>query len=360
MTFNLHVTPDAEMNIIFDPISGQQLKARGNGDIEIKINAAGELTMTGPYEVEDGEYRFALKTFVSKNFKVAKGSKITWYGDPYLADLDIKTIYKLQTSLYPLMPPDLASNYRKNTDVNCVMALTNTLENPLIGFDIEIPRADNTIKSVMNSIRSNEQELTTQFFTLLIVNSFITPSSGIGNNTQTSGSTMAANYTSELLANKFNSLLSQATGNVDVGFNYKPGDNISNQEIAVALSTQSKDGRLVLNTNLGVSQGNSANNNPSNIIGDFNLEYMLSQQGDVRLRAYNESNEFNITNVQQSPYTQGVSVFYQKEFDNTKDLKALQRFLNIFRRKDKKVPVKKKTKKTKKEEPKDTPNRTVE
>lgn len=358
LAFNLDVTPDAEINIIFDPISGQSLKARGNGDIEMKISPTGEFTMEGPYEVEEGRFIFALKSYVRKEFKVAKGSRITWFGDPYLADLNIKTIYTLQTSLFPLMPPDLADKYRKNTDVQCIMHLTNTLENPLISFDIVVPRADDNIKSVLSSIRSNEQELTTQFFTLLVVNTFITPSTGVGNN-QSSGSNIAANYTTELLTNKFNSLLSQATGNLDVGFNYKPGDNISNNEIAVALSKQSKDGRLVLSTNLGVSQGNNINNNPSSFVGEFNLEYMLNEEGDVRLRAYNESNEFNITNVQQSPYTQGVAVFYQKEFDGAKNLKAWQKFLNVFRKDENDIvygendkPIRRKdAPKPKKEEP---------
>ncbi|MFI5203440.1 MAG: translocation/assembly module TamB domain-containing protein [Flavobacteriales bacterium] len=358
LTFNLDVTPDAEINIIFDPISGQSLKVRGNGNIEMNISPTGEFTMEGPYEVEDGKFIFALKSYVRKEFKVAKGSRITWFGDPYLADLNIKTIYYLQTSMFPLMPPDLANNYRKNTDVQCVMHLTNTLENPLISFDIIVPRADDNIKSVLNSIRANEQELTTQFFTLLVVNTFITPSSGVGNN-QSAGSNIAVNYSTELLTNKFNALLSKATGSLDVGFNYKPGDNISNNEIAVALSKQSKDGRLVLSTNLGVSQGNNANNNPSSFVGEFNLEYMLNEEGDVRLRAYNESNEFNITNVQQSPYTQGVAVFYQKEFDSSKDIKVWQKFLNIFRRKEKDVKFEKKEK-PKEPEPEKKPENNTE
>ena len=337
MKFNMEITPDAEISIVFDKIAGDQLRARGRGNLLMEIDPSGDFRMTGPFVVEQGDYMFTLKGIVKKYFTVAKGSTINWYGDPLAAEIDIKAVYKQSTTLYDIMPADIAANYKKNVDVETIMQLKGNLFNPLIGFDIRVPKADENAKSVLNSIKATEQELNKQVFSLLIINKFLPPSTGIGTSNESSNTNIAANYTSELLTNQLNSMLSQISDDFDIGLNYKPGDNISNQEIAVALSTQSKSGRLILSGNFGVSQATGANQNPSNIIGDFNIEYLINTEGTFRVRGFNESNEFDITRINQSPYTQGVGLFYQKEFDNARELRSVQRFFNLFRKKQNKV-----------------------
>jgi hypothetical protein len=333
MTFDFKVTPDAEINLVFDKLSGAQLKARGNGPIKMEITPLGEFLMTGVYEVEDpSTYKLAMMSVINKNFVVAKGGTIKWFGDPMNAEIDITAVYKLKASVYDIMPVDIQSSYRKNVDVNVDIQLKNSLFKPDFVFDINIPKADENVRSALATVKNTNEELFRQTMSLLIINKFMTPSNAIG--TSANAGSGAANYTSELVTNQLNSLLSQISKDVDIGVNYKPGDEISNQEIAVALSTQALNGRINISTNVGVSNS-TTNQNQSSLIGDFNIEYLLTEDGNVRVRGYNESNDFDITNSQQAPYTQGVAIFYQKDFDNSKELKLLQRFFNIFRSKEK-------------------------
>jgi hypothetical protein len=64
-----------------------------------------------------------------------------------------------------------------------------------------------------------------------------------------------------------------------------------------------------------VARGNSENQS-TNYIGDIRIEYNITRDGRVKLMVYNESNNQRLTAVTQSPYTQGVGVVYQEEFDN--------------------------------------------
>jgi translocation and assembly module TamB len=84
----------------------------------------------------------------------------------------------------------------------------------------------------------------------------------------------------------------------------------------LALSTQLFNERLAIAGNFGVRRGNEANQNPTNYIGDIRVEYKITRDGRIRLIVYNESNDFRTVTTQQSPYTQGVGVLYQNEFDD--------------------------------------------
>lgn len=352
LDFDLDVTPDAEITVVFDKLTGQQLKAKGRGPIKMEITPLGDFIMNGVYEIESGSYKLAMQSIVNKNFEVAKGGTIKWYGDPLNAEIDMTAVYKLQASPYPIMPADIQSSYRKNMEVVVDIRLKNSLYRPDFVFDFNVPRGDENVKAAVASVKSTQEELFRQTMALLLVQSFLTPANAVG--TSTASSNAAGNYTSELVTNQLNALLSQISKDFDIGVNYKPGDEISDREIALALSTQILNGRINVSTNVGISQSaaSAAAANQNNVIGDFNIEYLITEDGNVRARAYNESNSFDITKLQQAPYTQGVGIIYQKEFDNARELKLWQKFLNIFRRSENDVHFDKKTRAQKKEDKK--------
>jgi hypothetical protein len=132
---------------------------------------------------------------------------------------------------------------------------------------------------------------------------------------QNGGGVGLANNGSELLSSQISNWLSQISDDFDLGFNYRPGDKISNEEIELALSTQLFNDRITVSGNFGVARGNSENQS-TNYIGDIRIEYNITRDGRVKLMVYNESNNQRLTAVTQSPYTQGVGVVYQEEFDN--------------------------------------------
>lgn len=335
MNFNFDITPDAEVQIVFDKLAGDMMRGRGAGHIQMEIDRFGEFTMYGQYVVEQGDYLFTLMNVINKRFTVKKGSTISWYGDPLAADIDLKAIYKVNASLFEIMPVDVAAKYKKNMDVECEMNLKHNLFKPDISFDISVPRGDDEVRSALSVIRASEQEMNRQFFSLLAINKFLPLTNSISNaasNAVTGGKATL----SELVSSQMSNWLSQISDEFDVGLNYKPGDEISSDEIAVALSTQFFNDRLTLNTNLGVSKGNSANQNPNQLIGDFNVEYKINEDGTFRIRGFNQTNEFDITRISQSPYTQGVGVYYTEDFDKLGDLKIIKKLKSWFKRKDKK------------------------
>lgn len=326
MNFDLDITDEAEVKIVFNKTAGDEMIGKGEGHITMVIDPLGDFNMYGQYSVVDAFYRFTLLDVINKNFTVRKGGTINWYGDPYNADLNLQAVYKVKTSLFDIMPPDIADDYRKATEVNCIMNFKNSLYSPDIKFDIEVPKADENARSMINSIRSTEQELSKQFFALMVMNKFM-PLGGSSNREHTTAS--AFSTPSELLSSQLSNWLSQISDEFDIGVNYRPGTNITGEQVELAFSTQFFDDKVTISTNVGVSQGTSVNPN-NQIIGDFNVEVKLDEDGNMRVRGFNESNQFDIANVTQAPFTQGVGVFYTEEFDKLNETKTWLAVRSIF------------------------------
>jgi len=330
LTLNMDITEDADIQLVFDDVVGDMMRGTGTGHIEMYIDQFADFYMFGNYEITEGSYLFTLKDLINKKFKVKKGGSIAWYGDPYDADIDITAVYNLRTSLYDIMPENQRESYRQKTDVDCEMRLTENLFNPQIHFGIDLPRSDENAKSILKSIVNTETEMNKQVFALLLLNKFL-PSEYNTSGSSSGGGAILGSTTSEMLSNQLSNMLSKFSDDFDIGFNYQPGDEISSQEVALALSTQLFDDRVSIRTNVGVSHQNSGESS-NRLIGDVDVEYKINEEGNTRVHAFNRSNEYDITQ-QEATNTQGVGVFYQESFSTLSELTCKVR--NIFVRESK-------------------------
>ncbi len=325
MKFELELRPDAEIGIkLENPQTTGDITARGNGNIQMSINKDSEFKMYGDYILNgEGVYLFTIQNIISKKFNIQNGSTITWNGDPYDAKVDLKAIYNVKASLYPILVGTAENVSKKKVQVQDIISIQGKLTNPNIGFDISLPNVDQDIKDRFFSIldRNDQEQMIQQSFSLLAMNQFIsqnrnTYSSSIGNSVSSSSS--------DMISNQISNWLSQISKDFDISLNYRPEDQLTSQELQVALSTQIFNDRVTFDGNFGVggnlrteNQNNNKTNN--NIIGDVNVEVKLTEDGRFRFKAFNRSNNNDFTNYF-SPYTQGIGFFYRRDFDNIKEL----------------------------------------
>lgn len=330
MNFELDVTPDAKMRIIFDEAIGDVVEGRGKGHISMMITTGGQFEMYGQYEITEGSYMFTYQNTFAKRFVVEPGGTVSWFGDPYGADLNLVAVYPLKATVADLVP-SLAGRYRKPVPVEVQMHMTHSLFNPDIDFDIDLPTIDEGAMSQVQTAISTSQEMNRQVFALIVLNQFILPDNGIQD---ASSSTSFGSSGFAVINNQVNDMLSDISNNFDIGVNYTPGDELSSEEMALALGTQLLDGKIEINGNFGVSNAPTGveADDPSSIIGDVDIEYHVNEDETFNIHAFNESVEFDPTNNQATKYTQGVGVYYEEEFDDLGELEILQRFLNIFRK----------------------------
>lgn len=318
LDIQIDITPDAELAIIFDEAVGDVMKGKGTGHISLGISKLATFDMYGQIEITSGSYLFTLKNLVNKEFQIQPGGSIAWFGNPYEAELNLNAMYKVNASLSDILAEQSAVSGQR-VPVDLIMTLRGKMLNPSVDFKIDLPTVDPLTKSRFESVVSTEQERNRQAFALLVLRQFVNPPNIVKATNTTTNNLFVENST-ELLSSQISNWLSQISDDFNLGFNYRSGDQISNEEVALALSTQLFDNRVQLSGNFGVSRGNAINQQPSNYIGDVKVEYLLTKEGRLKLIAYNESNNYRNVNTQQSPYTQGVGIVYQQEFNHWSDL----------------------------------------
>jgi hypothetical protein len=325
LNVDLEVTPDAEVQLIFDPKVGDIMKSRGYGNLNLQVNTLGRFNIFGEYHIEEGDYLFTMQNVINRKFNIDNGV-IRWNGDPLDAYIDIKAIYPTKAALYDLFGTELPgeeavtgngeSAYRRKTTVYCQLLMTDKLMKPNVKYDIYLPSLDDETRALVNNEINTEEELNKQFISLLVLNRFMPKNSEEVLNLSSSSNVAGVNA-SEFLSNQLSNWLSQISSDYDIRVNYRPGfDNqMTNDEVELALSTQLLNDRLSINGNVDVTTNATAESS-NNIVGDFDLDYKITEK--LRLKAYNHSNDKLLTEL--SPYTQGVGVVFKEEFNNLGEL----------------------------------------
>ncbi|MCB0794113.1 MAG: translocation/assembly module TamB, partial [Flavobacteriales bacterium] len=318
LDLNVDVTRDARFELIFDPTVGDILSGTAEGHVELSVTPAGDLGMQGDLEIVDGSYLFTLRNVLSKRFDVEPGGSISWFGDPYDAQLALDAVYKVRASLYDILPAERSEAYTRRVPVDVIMKLRERLNDPEIGFNVRLPTVDEGIRTQVNTLLSEPDEMNRQVFSLIVLNKFL-PVDRFGGQSSTGGN-VASTTGSEMLSNQVSNWLSRLSNDVDLGFNYRPGDNVTQDELELAVSTELFNERLLISTNVGVQYGSTTGQTNNNLVGDFQAEYRLTDDNKLRLKAFSQANDRNLNQADQATTTQGVGLAYREEFNDLGEL----------------------------------------
>ncbi len=344
MSFNVHVTPDAEAHLVIASKVGDELTSTGSGNIQLGMSNFGEFSIKGNYTIESGNYKFVLQNIINKDFTLQPGGTIEWNGDPYNADVDIYCVHEVRTNLAPLFPFDSTGAYKRNIPVYCGLELRGKITAPDIKFSIDLPTVDADTKTTVDSYMSTPDELNRQIFSLLIISSFLPIQEGANNATSAAPTQNIYGYAGyAALTSQLNNLLNSISKQVNIGVNYTPGTALSAQEAQVLLSTELLGGRVEIHTDvaaMGTTASGAPTENSNNVVGEVTVDYKVSKDGKVKVKAFNKANDYTTTNLVNSPYTQGVGLSYSEGFNTRKEL--WEKIKSKFKRKpEKEQPVKK-------------------
>lgn len=307
LDLGLRINQDAEVEV-FLPDQLGNLKASGTGNLLMGMTPATPFSLSGTYTLSKGSFLFQFKNLLRLPMSISQGSTISWTGDAADANMSVSAVYKTKASMKGLTTNPEEEGIR--IPVECVIRIGGKLMNPDISFSINLPNVEESLKNqVYTAIDTNNPTVVTeQTIYLMVMNQFKPV-------VASSGSSVDVGATSvSLITNQINTMLSQITSNVNVNMNYKPGTSTTSQEFDVGISTQLFDDRLLIDGTFGMnSYTNSTVQQSSTIVGDINIEYVLTQNRRWRARAFNRTNTLNILN-NNAPYTQGVGIKYQRDF----------------------------------------------
>ncbi|MDR1918484.1 MAG: translocation/assembly module TamB domain-containing protein [Tannerellaceae bacterium] len=312
MNITLDVTPDADLELIMDPMAGDKIKGYGNGSLLIEYGSKTDPRIYGVFNILSGSYNFSLQQLIRKDFKLREGSTVSFRGDPNDAVLNINAIYNVTANIGDLDPSLVEESARTNIPVNCVLLLEGMLQNPAISFDLELPGSNSELERKVKSYANTEDMMTRQIVYLLVLSRFHPLDFA-----QAGRSNELSAVTSAAISSQISSILSAITDKVQIGTNIRTSQEGFNEtEVEMLFSGQLWDSRLLFNGNFGYRN----NPNVKNVfVGEFDLEYLLSPSGEFRLKAYNHANDM-YRYLKQSLTTQGFGIMYKKDFSTFSEL----------------------------------------
>ena len=320
LNLQIEATPAADVNLIIDPISGDMISGKGNGNIRIEYNSSqADTKMYGNYNLESGNYLFTLQNVFRKEFKIESGSSVYWTGSPSSAQVNIRAIYSLTASLKDLLDEDLLSSVqgsRITVPVNCILILTDDLMAPAIKFDIDLPSSDDGLKQVVRNVINTDEMLTQQILYLLLFNKFYMPNN---QNVVNLSSNEFWSLATSTASAQLNNLISQFSENnaLSLGFDIRRVTDMG-MEYQLDLLYQPND-RWIVNGNFGYRDNNSNIENYNQYITDVDIEYLLTESGKLRAKFYNHTID-RTAQLRTAKNTQGIGLVYRESFDSVGDM----------------------------------------
>jgi len=325
MNFALDITPDAYTEIQIDPRTGENIQGRGRGVLTLNIDTQGNFSIQGSYEITEAKYNFSLYNVIRREFIVQPGGRISWFGDPYEGVLDIRAYYQESVSLQNLQNLQAGNledpQMRRRWPLKVNMDLKGNLLSPDITFNFdfgEFPSEGNIqtyISAFQNRIANDEQEKNRQVFSVIMMRS-LSPEgqfSGVSN--------IATSNLSQLLSSQLNSFIAQVDQNLEVDIDLANLDQNALETFQLRVAYTFLDGRLRVTRDGGFTdlQGNADLNS---IAGDWQAEYLLTEDGRYRMRIYNRNNfnTFTSLSLARNVATYGVSVSQNLAFNSFGEL----------------------------------------
>ena len=325
ITMALNVQDNTAFQLVIDPTVGSALKGRGNGMLNLHINPGnGIFNMYGDYTLIEGSFLFSLQNIISKKFIIESGSMIQWTGEPVDARLDINAVYKLKTSLQPLLNTVTASSdddqsgsriSDRSVPVDCKIHIGGRLSNPQLDFSVVVPVTDIETQAAVASVLNTQEAQAQQFISLVALGTF--SNSGSANIGASSGVATGLEMLTNQLTNWF------STDDYRIILNYRAGSEMTGDEVDFGFSTNLINNRLLVEVegNYIIDNKQAVSNNVSNFMGEAHVTWLIDKSGNLRLKAFTQT--IDRFDENQGLQETGIGISYKEDFNNFKDLKQL-------------------------------------
>jgi hypothetical protein len=311
---NIEIKKEAIFNIIIDEANGDFINVQGEALLSTGIDPSGKITLVGNYELDKGAYEITFN-FLRRRFDIQKGSKITWLNEPTKATLDISAVYIANTAPIDLVQNQVAAStqqirntYMQKLPFEVHLTMTGELLRPDLAFDIILPLDKNygvsndvitQVESRLEQVRQEPGEINRQVFALLLLNRFVGQNPLASSTPVFSASSYARHSVSKLMTEQLNKLAAGLIDGVDLTFDvtstddYTTGDHRNRTDLNIGVSKRLLNERLTVSvgSNFELEGPKNSKQKTSNLIGNLNINYMLSRDGRYMLRFY-QKNEY--------------------------------------------------------------------
>gem|GEM_PF-1624150 len=322
VTVNLYLeaTPNADLTLITDPNTGDDIKAKGSGALRCVINKSDDISLYGRYNILSGKYKFIYQNILRRDFNIQDGGSITFAGNPFEAQVDITANYTVNAQLTDLLPSEILTSLKTNRSsipVNCVLKLDGELQRPGINLSLAYPSADDELKRQISNVINTEDMVNQQLVFLMLFGRFSTPTYSTAQATTSNNMSTVWNTGISTLSSQLNTMVNSVLGNnnLNFNFNYKNSayDATTPGEWGVMMSGSFFNNRLSVNSNVGSRENLSSSTGGNQFIGEFDANLKFKNSEKWSWKVFNRANDNRY--FKSALNTQGVGILYKEDFN---------------------------------------------
>ncbi len=349
INLDLKANNKVTVSVILDELTGDIIEATGNGRLLIKVPSVGDVTMSGRYNVEQGNYNFNFQSLVKKPFELLpdQNSYIEWNGNPFDANIKITARYTAKdvsisdlTNTSTITLDQNVQGYRG--DVYVIADLVGKLSQPQINFKLDFPegsalRSNDNFNRLLAKMESDENEMLKQVTWLIVFGAF-SPYGEISSNqafVQSTAYNTISQKVASVLNSKISDLLYSLTGDRTLQFDVgaktyssyylsgaTSGNTLDRTAVELKLNKSLLNNKLIitfggdLDFNISGAAAASTTNNNLQWLPDISVQIVLTKDRKLRAIVFNHSS-LGATNTGTVGRVtrQGVSISYTKDFD---------------------------------------------
>lgn len=343
LEINVNATTDAQLRMYLDYAKNDVIRARGTGELQLLLNPNG-MQMYGEYMASSGDYLFSQQDIINKRFSIREGSTINWSGDVMEAKMDVDAYYSSRVNMNDIV--DSTSSLRnRRFPVDVILNIGGTLAETDINFSLEPSQGQSNtpdeLQAVLDRVNNDPAQVNTQAFSLILFNRFLNLQSteGAGSQAGNLGIDMAVTTLSEFFNAKISEYVNDALSMLIPGAEVAINQGTDNTGIRV--TQKLNNDRLIINLGGDVQYGNREEirlqENNTGFIGDVEVEYLITEDGRIRAKAYSRYDNTIIRLENDSYLRSGLGITYQKEVDKFFDLLKIDKERRRKRKEEKKL-----------------------
>lgn len=317
---NVDLSKKAQLTVIIDPSTDDQLKVSGDAKFNVGVDPGGNILLVGNYDLVKGHYILHYQ-FLQRQFDLLPQSTILFSGNPLDAQLDIRAEYTAKTSAIDLVGNELGdadsktvNTFNQKIPFKVLLFIKGTLKNLDISFDIKMPEENSglsntivtTVENKLIQLRADPSAINKQVFSLLVLNRFVGEQSsdffkGNGGGVED----IARESVSKFLSAALDQIASDLVKGIDIDVNlnsykdYSSGAEQQRTDLNVGITKRFMDDRLSIS--LGKDFGVEGDDKSGKTRGSTNASYLpnaivnykLSKDGKYAVRAYSK-NKFEV------------------------------------------------------------------
>lgn len=314
INFDINLTPACEVKLRMDNIDDGYMKTYGNAKLTAKWYNKGAFQLFGNYNIQSGSYRLYLQDIIFRDLALQPGSAVEFNGNPFDANIHLICHHTINSVPLSDLTSTTAFSQNNKAKVVCILDITGKLGNMDFKFNMDMPNVSEETRQLVRSTINSEEEMNTQMIYLLGFGRFY-PNEYMRNNGGGNSGQAMNSLLSSTLSGQINQMLGNMLGNVQ---NWNFGSSLSTGEkgwddldVEGLLSGRLFNERLLINGAFGYRD--NAMTNQGNFIGDFEVKWRMNQNGNLYLKAYNQTNDRYFTKATLN--TQGLGLSWQHSFE---------------------------------------------